>query len=138
MKHVMIVLVCVLAMCAVVGYVSADAGGMAKVRELAVRQAFSANAMTFDLYACTNVVPLGAVFVDPGCKAYAADGTDISDRIVATPLDGEIDTNVANAIYQIEYNVTDLNGIAAEPFIRRVVVIDTRPPRLEGVGCDEF
>lgn len=140
MKKALTVLMCV-AMFAVVGYVSADAGDApaVKVREMAARQALAASGAAFDLYPdCLNIVEVGSVWTDSGCNAFDAVDGDISASVIKNYLDGEVDTSIPNAVYRIEYTVKNSRDIPAETRMRRIVVIDTRPPVIELLGCDEF
>jgi len=138
MKTSIAILMCMVALLIGVSYVSADAGGMAKVRELTVNQALAANGAAIDLYPCTTAVEFGSLYLDKGCKGYDAIDGDISHLVESTYLDGPVDTNVLNGIFRVRYDVTNSKGIPAEPAVRRIVVIDTRPPILEIEGCDEF
>ena len=138
MKTSIAILMCVVALFIGVGYVSADAGGMAKVRELALKQALASNGAAFDLYPCTTAVEFGSVYIEKGCNAWDAVDGDISRLVNWTYVDGPVDTNVLGGIFRVRYDVTNSRGIPAESAVRRVVVVDTRPPVIELLGCDEF
>lgn len=133
------ILMCVVAICVGVGYVSADAGE--SMKRAAVESALAAEGVAFDLYdvGCVNVIHVGDVWTDPGVVAYdVEDGPMPADKIVITFPDGPVDTS-ESGIFRILYDVTDTAGFPAEQLVRRIVVLPREnPPVLELLGCDEF
>ena len=63
-------------------------------------------------------VPQDSVYIDSGATAFDTADGDITSRIITNnPVD--ISTS---AIYEVTYNVTDLEGAAADEVIRTVIV----------------
>jgi len=63
-------------------------------------------------------VDYDSTYVDAGATAFDTADGDITSRIVAN---NPVDTSIA-ATYQVTYNVTDLEGAAADEVIRTVIV----------------
>ena len=140
MKSILMVasLVFLVALCAVVGYVSADAGG--EVRMQAVETALAAQGAAFDLYPadCVTFWPQGKPWVDPGWVMVDVHDGDISDRLIPS---GDVDINTLWAVSTITYTGADLAGNAIVPLMRAVVTVepeevpDTDPPVASLLGC---
>lgn len=63
-------------------------------------------------------VPQDSVYIDSGATAFDTADGDITSRIVTNnPVDVAV-----SAIYEVTYNVTDLEGAAADEVIRTVIV----------------
>lgn len=74
--------------------------------------------------------PFGESYVDPGVIAIDGGDGDISDQVVAS---GEVDVFTLGT-YQINFNVSDSTGRAAETVSRTVRVVDTVPPTIDAGG----
>ncbi|GAA6136341.1 hypothetical protein NBRC116583_00880 [Arenicella sp. 4NH20-0111] len=74
---------------------------------------------------------VGDVFTDPGASA-----TDDKDGSVGVVSSGVVNAQAAGT-YQITYNATDSDGLAAESKVREVLVVaDVLPPMITLIGAD--
>ncbi|MFP6900746.1 MAG: immunoglobulin-like domain-containing protein, partial [Opitutales bacterium] len=79
-------------------------------------------------------VPLGGVYVEPGFKAKAQDGTDLTQNVVVTGQE-KINTLVPGVSYPIDYMVEDTEG-NTKIVTRYVQIVDNRFASDIGVGID--
>ena len=134
MRKLIVVLVCALGMV----LLATAAGAPVEIaKQAAVAAALKSVNITLDAY-CTNVIPFGSVWVDPGFTMIDAEGRDISDRVTQEFIPGPVDTSVPWGVFQIVHTGLDDYEIPAEAQVRVVVVEGpTIPPVISLLGCAE-